>query len=78
MRGIPFVDLGADFRLDDAETYERWYDEPHQAPELLGDFVYGIPELNRERDPRRQSGGGGGLLSDLGDPRAEAAGRCRR
>ena len=47
--GIPFVDLGADFRLDDAEDYARWYHEPHQAPELLGAFVYGIPEINRER-----------------------------
>jgi len=47
-RGIPFVDLGADFRLDDAATYERWYREPHEAPGLLGDFVYGIPELNRD------------------------------
>jgi N-acetyl-gamma-glutamyl-phosphate reductase len=46
-RGIPFVDLGADFRLDDPETYERWYDHAHQAPELLGSFIYGIPELNR-------------------------------
>jgi N-acetyl-gamma-glutamyl-phosphate reductase len=47
--GIPFVDLGADFRLDDAATYERWYGHAHQAPELLGAFVYGVPELNRER-----------------------------
>lgn len=48
-RGIPFVDLGADFRLDDADTFARWYGEPHQAPDLLPDFVYGIPELNRDR-----------------------------
>jgi N-acetyl-gamma-glutamyl-phosphate reductase len=47
-KGIPFVDLGADFRLDDAATYERWYGHAHEAPELLGEFVYGIPELNRE------------------------------
>ena len=46
-RGIPFVDLGADFRLDEAATYERWYGHPHEAPALLGKFVYGIPELNR-------------------------------
>ena len=46
-RDIPFVDLGADFRLDDAETYERWYGHAHEAPALLGKFVYGIPELNR-------------------------------
>jgi N-acetyl-gamma-glutamyl-phosphate reductase len=47
-KGIPFVDLGADFRLADAAIYERWYGHPHEAPELLGEFVYGIPELNRE------------------------------
>jgi N-acetyl-gamma-glutamyl-phosphate reductase len=46
--GLRLVDLGADFRLDDAETYERWYGHAHQAPGLLGKFVYGIPELNRE------------------------------
>jgi N-acetyl-gamma-glutamyl-phosphate reductase len=47
-RSIPLVDLGADFRLADAGDYERWYGHAHQAPELLGTFVYGIPELNRE------------------------------
>ena len=46
-KGIPFVDLGADFRLGDAAIYERWYGHAHEAPELLGSFVYGIPELNR-------------------------------
>lgn len=34
------VDLGADFRLPDAATYERWYHEPHTCPELLDRFVY--------------------------------------
>lgn len=47
-KDIPFVDLGADFRLADAATYERWYGHAHQAPALLGKFVYGIPELKRE------------------------------
>lgn len=46
-RDIPFVDLGADFRLNHAADYERWYGESHAAPELLGRFVYGIPELHR-------------------------------
>lgn len=52
---IPFVDLGADFRLGDAATYERWYGHAHQAPELLGSFVYGIPELNREAIKRAKA-----------------------
>ena len=47
-RSIPFVDLGADFRLDDAATYERWYGHAHEAPALLANFLYGIPELNRD------------------------------
>ncbi len=42
------VDLGADFRLRDAAQYEQWYHEPHQAPELLDRFVYGLPELHRD------------------------------
>jgi N-acetyl-gamma-glutamyl-phosphate reductase len=47
-RGLSFVDLGADFRLQDPAAYEHWYGEAHGAPELLPSFVYGIPELNRE------------------------------
>jgi N-acetyl-gamma-glutamyl-phosphate reductase len=48
-RGIRLVDLGADFRLDDPAAYAKWYGEPHAAPALLERFVYGIPELNRDR-----------------------------
>jgi N-acetyl-gamma-glutamyl-phosphate reductase len=47
-RGVAFVDRGADFRLDDAEAYRRWYGHAHVAPHLLGKFAYGIPELNRD------------------------------
>jgi N-acetyl-gamma-glutamyl-phosphate reductase len=42
------VDLAADFRLRDAALYPAWYGDEHQAPGLLGDFVYGLPELARE------------------------------
>jgi N-acetyl-gamma-glutamyl-phosphate/LysW-gamma-L-alpha-aminoadipyl-6-phosphate reductase len=41
------VDCSADFRLRDAEDYARWYGERHPAPEWLGRFVYGLPELHR-------------------------------
>ena len=43
------VDLAADFRLPDPALYPRWYGEPHASPELLADFVYGLPELHRDR-----------------------------
>jgi N-acetyl-gamma-glutamyl-phosphate/LysW-gamma-L-alpha-aminoadipyl-6-phosphate reductase len=42
------IDLSADFRLDDPSTYERWYGEPHPAPQWLERFVYGLPEVRRE------------------------------
>ena len=42
------VDLSADFRLRSAEAWERWYSAAHAAPEWLGRFVYGLPELDRE------------------------------
>jgi N-acetyl-gamma-glutamyl-phosphate reductase len=45
--GIPFVDLGADFRLSDPSDYRSWYGEEHSAPDLLPSFAYGIPEINR-------------------------------
>ncbi len=46
--GVTLVDLGADFRLDSAAEYERWYGEPHSRPELIGTFTYGLPEFFRE------------------------------
>ena len=40
------VDLSADFRLD-RDRYERWY-QPHEAPELLDEAVYGLTEAHRD------------------------------
>lgn len=47
-RGKVTIDLAADFRLKDAGQYQQWYGEPHQAPDLLGQFAYGLPELFRD------------------------------
>ena len=41
------VDLSGDFRLSDPAVYERYYGVAHAAPELLGAFVPGLPELFR-------------------------------
>jgi N-acetyl-gamma-glutamyl-phosphate reductase len=46
---VRVVDMSGDFRLRSAESYERWYGQKHPHPERLADFVYGLPELNRER-----------------------------
>ncbi|MEX2105634.1 MAG: N-acetyl-gamma-glutamyl-phosphate reductase [Solirubrobacterales bacterium] len=46
-RGVLVVDLSADFRLRDMDTYVRWYGE-HGAPELFGTGVYGLSEMYRE------------------------------
>ena len=49
-RGIPFIDLSADFRFgEDEATFNAWYGKPYQYPELHGHSVYGLPEMNRER-----------------------------
>ncbi|MFC2062692.1 N-acetyl-gamma-glutamyl-phosphate reductase [Chloroflexota bacterium] len=45
--GIRVVDISADFRLKDAAEYPRWYNFTHPTPELLGEAVYGLPELKR-------------------------------
>jgi N-acetyl-gamma-glutamyl-phosphate reductase len=47
--GVATVDLSADFRLDDAGLYSEWFGSAHSAPETLGEWVYGLPELHRER-----------------------------
>lgn len=46
--GLKVVDLSADFRFRESAPYEEWY-QPHSAPELLGEAVYGLPELYREK-----------------------------
>lgn len=47
--GVRVIDLSADFRLVDAAAYQKWYKVPHEAPELLGQAVYGLSELYRSQ-----------------------------
>jgi len=39
------IDLGGDFRLNDADTYEKWYENKHTAGHLLNDKVYGLADI---------------------------------
>jgi N-acetyl-gamma-glutamyl-phosphate reductase len=44
-RGTKVVDLGSDYRMDTPDRYEAAYGQPHPLPDRLGDWVYGLPEL---------------------------------
>jgi N-acetyl-gamma-glutamyl-phosphate reductase len=48
--GVKVIDIAADFRLKGSGAFEEWLGggEPHPAPDLLAEAVYGLPELNRE------------------------------
>jgi len=43
------IDLGADFRIHDVVTYEKWYNVKHGHPELLNAAVYGLCEIYRDK-----------------------------
>lgn len=47
-KSLKIVDLSADFRLRDPAAYENWYGNPHAAPELQKEAVYGLTEFYRE------------------------------
>jgi len=42
------VDLSADFRLRNVDTYAEWYGGDHRAPDLQKQVAYGLTELNRD------------------------------
>ncbi|MBT9131887.1 N-acetyl-gamma-glutamyl-phosphate reductase [candidate division NPL-UPA2 bacterium Unc8] len=43
------IDLSADYRLQDGETYKKWYKVKHTSKHLLDEAVYGLPELYRNK-----------------------------
>lgn len=47
--GVRVIDLAADFRIRDVAVWEKWYGMPHACPDLVGEAVYGLPEINRDR-----------------------------
>jgi N-acetyl-gamma-glutamyl-phosphate reductase len=47
-RTLKIVDLSADFRLRDVAAYEKWYGQPHAAPDLQAEAVYGLTEFYRD------------------------------
>lgn len=49
LKKVKVVDLSADYRISDVDVYEKWYQIPHKSPQLIGQAVYGLCELNREK-----------------------------
>ncbi|PIA56119.1 hypothetical protein AQUCO_00700459v1 [Aquilegia coerulea] len=47
-KSLKIVDLSADFRLRDINEYEEWYGQPHRAPDLQKEAVYGLTEILKE------------------------------
>jgi N-acetyl-gamma-glutamyl-phosphate reductase len=47
--GVKVVDYSADFRIQDSKVFEKFYNMPQSAPDLLKKAVYGLPELYREK-----------------------------
>jgi LysW-gamma-L-alpha-aminoadipyl-6-phosphate/LysW-L-glutamyl-5-phosphate reductase len=47
--GTRIIDCSGAFRSSSPDIYQRYYGATHPLPELLEQFVYGLPEVNRER-----------------------------
>jgi N-acetyl-gamma-glutamyl-phosphate reductase len=47
--GSRVVDLSADFRIKEPNVYQEFYGHHHPAPDLLGQSVYGLPEIYRDQ-----------------------------
>ena len=45
---VRIIDLSADFRIKDVNTYEEWYKITHKSPQFIHEAVYGLCEMNRE------------------------------
>ncbi len=42
------IDLAADFRLEKASEYKKWYKQKHRAIKLIKKSIYSLPEINRK------------------------------
>ena len=45
---VKVIDLSADFRIKDLDTYKSWYGLEHGSAQFIKEAVYGLCEINRE------------------------------
>ena len=48
-KNIKFIDLSADFRIEDSITYKKNYKKHHKAKELIKKSLYSISEFNKKK-----------------------------
>ena len=65
-RDLKIVDLSADFRLRDVAEYQKWYGQPHAAPDLQAEAVYGLTEFYRQQIAAARLGAGTGCNAATG------------
>ena len=46
------IDLAADFRLEKASEYLKWYKQKHRAPNLIKKSIYALPEITGKKIKR--------------------------
>jgi N-acetyl-gamma-glutamyl-phosphate reductase len=46
---LKFIDLSADFRIEDPKKYKKWYSLNHNAKNLINDSIYSIPEFTKNK-----------------------------
>ena len=46
---VKVIDLSADYRIQKADVYEKWYGITHKSKDLIQNAVYGLCEIHRER-----------------------------
>jgi len=44
---LKFIDLSADFRIEDSNKYKKWYSISHSAKNLINKSIYSIPEFTK-------------------------------
>ena len=46
---LKFIDLSADFRIEDKDKYRQWYSIKHKAINLIRKSIYSIPEFSKDK-----------------------------
>jgi N-acetyl-gamma-glutamyl-phosphate reductase len=46
---LKFIDLSADFRIENPKEYKKWYSINHNAKNLIDKSIYSIPEFSKNK-----------------------------